>query len=117
MSLVAPVAAPSKFGCSWTMSWPMATWTVTGTPKPDAGGQDARLGEGETAVDDGPADGLAQPDAVAASGARRLVDAAGLPPEAELAGADVAGDALRGPADEGQLIIVDGPGAVEGDVA
>ena len=43
-----------------------------------------------------------------------VVDPAGLVPQAELAGADVSGDALAGAADHGQLEIVDRPGAVQG---
>ena len=46
-----------------------------------------------------------------------VVDPAGIGPEAELALGHVAGDALRGRADQGQLEVVDGPRAVEGQVA
>ena len=45
-----------------------------------------------------------------------VVEFAGFAPEAELAGADVASDALGGGADAGQFVIVNGSGAVHGDV-
>ena len=44
-----------------------------------------------------------------------VVHAAGLFPQAELAGRDVAGDALGAGADQGELPVVDRPGAVHGD--
>src|SRR3974377_902803 len=65
---------------------------------------------------DCPSDRLPQPDSVAESGGGCIVDSAGLTPEAEFTRANVPGNTFAGPADQGQLVIVDRAGAVQRNV-
>ena len=65
---------------------------------------------------DAPAEVFAQAERACGGLADPVVQLAGFPPQAELAGADVAGDAFGGGADARQFVIVDGARAVHGDV-
>ena len=71
-------------------------------------------GNGPSAIALPTASPSAQP--VADAGRDDVVQPAGFLPQAELAGADVPGDALGGGPDEGELPVVDRPGPVHGDV-
>ncbi len=82
----------------------------------NAGRQHARLTIGELLLLDHPPESFAQADAAPRGGDGGLVDSARLLPQTELAAGDVPGHALAGPADHGQLEVVDRPGAVEGQV-
>jgi len=75
--------------------------------------QHARLAEGELAFLDHAPDRLAEADSCSGRGDGRFVDPARFLPQPELAGAHVAGHALAGPADQGQLEVVDRPGPVQ----
>ena len=79
-------------------------------------GENARLAVRKVFFLDHASGGLAQADAIARGLRRGGVEAAGFVPETELAGADVARDALASLSDQGELEIVDHAGAVERDV-
>ena len=79
------------------------------------GGEHAQVPMGEAALRHPPADVLPQAEPPLPGLADPVVELARLPPEAELAALHVAGDALRGGSDPGQLVVVDGPRAVHGD--
>ena len=71
---------------------------------------------GKVAERDTPADVFAQPQLLRGGLANPVVELAGLAPQAELAAADVARDALGRRADARQFVVVNRAGAVDGDV-
>ena len=95
----------------------MPTCTVTGTPQRQAAASTLRARDAESRSRrcGGPMFSP-RPSARSRGLADPVVQLAGLAPQSELAGADVARHALGGGADAGQFVIVDRAGAVHGDV-
>src|SRR5262249_18740906 len=83
-----------------------------GTPRR---GEEGKSGMGVAGAVDAAADVLAESERFCRGLADPVVQLAGLAPEAELAGTDVAVDAFGGGADAGQLGVVDWARAVHGD--
>src|ERR1022692_1096691 len=80
------------------------------------GGENRKLAVRVAARIDAAADVFAEAERFGGGLPNPIVQLAGLAPETEFAGADVAVDAFGGGAEAGQFVIVNGAGAVHGDV-
>jgi hypothetical protein len=87
-----------------------------GDSEPHRGGQDADVLVRKRAVQDRPAERLAQPQTGVGTASNDVIHPPGFLPEAKFARADVAGHALCGGADEGEFPVVNRSGAVHADV-
>ena len=114
--LVAPIAAPSAAGCWWMISAPIAACTVTGTSCSMRREQDRRLAAGQRRPR-GERAGQSFAHALARVAPRRamaaFISAPGLLRHAEAAVRQPALDVFAGPAERGQLEVVDRRRAVE----
>src|SRR5260370_42686620 len=84
-----------------------------GTP---CGGEDGEVAMRVVARVDAAADVLPKPERFGGGLADPIVEFAGLAPQTELAGSNVAIDAFGGGAETGHFVIVNGAGAIHGDV-
>ena len=95
----------------------MPTCTVTGTAQAVRRGEDAEVAMRKIARGDSPPDVLAQAELAAArASAIHVVQLARFPPQTELAGLNVARDALGGRADAREFVVVNRARAVHRDV-
>ena len=82
-----------------------------------SGGEEAEIAMGKITFRNAAADIFAEAEIERGGFGDPRVELAGLAPEAEFAGLDVAFDGFGGGADAGELVIVNGAGAVDGEVS
>ncbi len=114
-SVALPSEAPSSRGVMWTISVPIATWTVSGMPDRRAATSKLELEPGPAVFDHDIAEGRTQADART----RRAIAGQGeevgcLAGEPERSGHQAGADVLAGPTGDRQFQVMDRRRAVQG---